>query len=445
MGKSVNEIIRDKFIEDLNKGIIPWEKPWVSERAYSRNTNKDYSLLNQMGLSKGGEYLTFNQIEAEGGIRKKGAKPEIIVYYRPQVKTEIDQATGKEVEKTKLILRYYNVFHISDIEGLEPKRAISEREFVPIEEAEKAAATYINSSGIEVSHANGNKACYTPALDKISMPDKSQFKGDEEYYATLFHEMAHSTGHESRLSRDLMGLGMDKASYSKEELVAEISSAFTLANLSIESSKLRDNQQAYINGWLHAIGDDPNLIISAASKAEKATALIFYDKEKELELEDVRGEFKTAIYESAKAATSQAEFVENMKELGIETDFKVNKIKVIESVKMTDKNLNTIYDNELEDKIINAAGSYKTPANIDKKYSFSKIQEEFTRDKSHSVVSNKNDFKELVKNVNIKREGGEKHPLRAHTNEKIAKAELAKEKRFTENEQERERVQEKVS
>ena len=126
-----------------------------------------------------------------------------------------------------------------------------------------------------IDHDGGDRAFYQPSTDSIHMPAVSSFEGAEEYHSTLFHELSHSTGHESRLNRHGMETGIaafGSAVYSKEELAAEFGSAFLCARAGIQSTL--DNSAAYIDGWRKALNADNRLVITAASQGQKASDYI---------------------------------------------------------------------------------------------------------------------------------------------------------------------------
>ena len=283
--KDVYSMITENIIAELEKGFIPWDKPWNGGKgAFNRITKKPYSLINQLLLKKSGEYATFNQWQQLGGKIKKGSKAKFVVFwkvYRKEVEA-IDKETGETVKKIKAIpvLRYYNVFHIDDVENVKPldleKETINVSEDEIIAAAEKTKTDYIKKSGVTYWERKGNEASYNPITDRVLLPLKTQFNNINEYYGTMFHEFTHSTGIKKRLDR---GLGEKLAAfgsedYSKEELVAELGSAYILTSLGIDTPKTRKNNAAYIQSWIAALKDDNRLIISAASKAEKAAAMI---------------------------------------------------------------------------------------------------------------------------------------------------------------------------
>lgn len=285
MAVDVYGMVSERIIGMLEQGIIPWMRPWTGAGrwAVKRTTGKPYSFLNQMLLDKPGEYLTFNQCKKEGGHVKKGAKSKLVVFWKIIDKARTDDAghtildaNGNPSFTHVPYLQYSNVFHIDDCEGLEPKSYTETlRDFAPIEKAESAIANYVERSGIRLKHEHQSRAFYSPSSDTVVLPLKEQFTGDAVYYATAFHELTHSTGHESRLNRFANGIAMfGDESYSKEELIAELGSATILNLLGIENDNTIQNNAAYIQGWLKALWNDKRMIVSAASKAGRAVELI---------------------------------------------------------------------------------------------------------------------------------------------------------------------------
>ena len=279
MAKSVYEMVTDRIISQLEQGVIPWEKPWTGIRsgAYNRISKKSYSLLNQMLLKHKGEYATFKQWQDLGGHVRKGEKSEIVVFWKIQPIEEEKEDGTKEVKQIPL-LRYFNVFHISQVDGVEPLSKDALNEIEPIEKAESILYSYWTKENITVEHVAGDKAYYSPSLDMIHLPLFEQFISANEYYSTAFHESIHSTMKESRCDRaedrkgKLVAFGSNE--YSKEELVAEIGSASLMNIIGIETNKSFRNSSAYIQNWLSVLKNDVKFIVSASSKAEKAVDYI---------------------------------------------------------------------------------------------------------------------------------------------------------------------------
>lgn len=279
MSKSVYEMVTERIIEQLENGVIPWEKPWtgVKSGSFNRVSKKSYSLLNQMLLKHQGEYATFKQWQDLGGKIRKGEKSEIIVFWKV-LPIEEEQEDGTKTVKQIPLLRYINVFHISQIEGVEPLPKEDLNDIEPIEQAENVLKDYWEREHIKVEHVAGNKAFYSPSMDMIRLPLFEQFTNAEEYYSTAFHESVHSTMKETRCNREEERKGKIAAfgseEYSKEELVAEIGSANLMNMIGIETKKSFRNSAAYIQNWLSVLKNDVKFIVSAAGRAEKAVNYI---------------------------------------------------------------------------------------------------------------------------------------------------------------------------
>lgn len=275
MNANIAQMVTDRIIEQMNKGIIPWKQTWIGVGgAVSHITGKPYSLINQMLLGEAGEYLTFKQIENEGGKVKKGAKARPVIYWNVIQKNE--EENGEIKVKTYPVLRYYRVFHIKDTENINAKYTAAKRfETLTYEPAEKIVTDYETRESIKISRtAESGEAYYRPSTDEIVCPCIEQFAVMAEYYSTLFHEMVHSTGHKSRLDRLNRVAAFGSEDYSKEELVAELGSAMLCNESGVETEFTVKNSAAYIQNWMKALKEDNTLIISAASKAEKAVDYI---------------------------------------------------------------------------------------------------------------------------------------------------------------------------
>ena len=279
MSKSVYEMVTDRIISQLEQGVIPWEKPWtgIKSGAFNRVSKKSYSLLNQMILKHDGEYATFKQWTDLGGHIRKGEKSEIVVFWKIQPVEETKEDGTKEIKQIPL-LRYFNVFHISQVDGVEPLKEDVLHDIEPIEKAENILHGYWTKEAITVEHMAGDDAYYSPGRDLIRLPLFEQFMDASEYYSTAFHESVHSTMKASRCNRaedrkgKLVAFGSDD--YSQEELVAEIGSASIMNIIGIETGKSFRNSNAYIQNWLSVLRNDVKFIVSASSKAEKAVNYI---------------------------------------------------------------------------------------------------------------------------------------------------------------------------
>lgn len=287
---NVYQMVTDRIIEQMKQGIIPWHKPWVGAEGEAINyeSRKPYSLLNQFLLGEPGEYITWKQIQARKGKVKKGAKSRFVVFYQMNKEIKKDPETGEEKTETYPILKWYSVFRLADVEGIDSKivPTVANLENDPIESADLIVAGYLQREDKLRFYNNQSSpsAYYSRTNDEIHVPMLSQFESSEEYYSTTFHELVHSTMLKSRCDRitdmDIQVFGDND--YSKEELVAEIGSAMLCNLAGIDSEKAFKNSIAYIQNWLKALKDDPKMIIWAAARAEKAVKFILNQTEEAL-------------------------------------------------------------------------------------------------------------------------------------------------------------------
>jgi len=274
------QVITDKIVAALEAGTVPWRKPWKSIGGFgptSLSTGKEYRGINHLMLSmesmaRGYSSLywgTYRQISELGGQVAKGEKGTQVVLWKPFTK-EVD---GKE--QKFLMMKLFTVFNAEQAdweagkEPVEPEKPAST--FSPVEEAERIANGMPQRP--EIRHG-GDRAFYSPLLDYVGMPNRESFASAEGYYGTLFHELVHSTGHESRVGRDgieaFAGFGTE--SYSREELIAEMGAAYLCAEAGIEPRI--DQNAAYIASWLKVLKGDKKFVVSAAAGAGKATDFI---------------------------------------------------------------------------------------------------------------------------------------------------------------------------
>lgn len=271
--KDVYTLVNERILKDLESGFIPWEKPWFgSSSTYNFKSGKPYSMINTLILGKPGRWGTFKQWEAKGGKIKKGAKSSQVVYWNiVQTKDEKDPESKKAIP----VLRYFNVFHEDDVEGVEFKEDESKVKYdieTVDEEIENLLGLYYERENIRVyDNVEEDKAYYSPLNHSITLPMRSQFKGKEAYYSTKFHETCHSTG--KTLGRDLKNSFGTKG-YAREELIAEIGSSYLMNHFGMDIEKTRQNTAAYIQSWIQAIKEDSRAVITAAGRAEKAVNLI---------------------------------------------------------------------------------------------------------------------------------------------------------------------------
>ena len=285
------QIITDRIVAELEQGVIPWQKPWSGvQGAISHTTGKRYSLLNQILLGcRSGEFVTFKEAQREGGRIKKGEKASMIVFWkfietakRDDDGNVIHGADGKPLMESVPFLRYYNVFHIDQCEGIQPHFAEDPTpgEYLsPDVAAEQIVEDYVQRSGVKLTIQHSDRAFYSPSSDSVTVPELAQYTSVSEYYSTLFHELTHSTGHYSRLNRLSKEASFGSELYSKEELIAELGAAFLVNHAGLETTSSFRNSAGYIQSWLKQLKEDKRLIVSAAGKADKAVAMILNREE----------------------------------------------------------------------------------------------------------------------------------------------------------------------
>lgn len=279
MSNKVYEIVTQKILESLENGEIPWHKPWKT--AYNVRfphnlvSKKGYRGINVFLLAfapfDSPYWLTYNQCKKLGGQVRKGEKSRLVIFWKIYDKDVVADDGSTEIQK-RFILRYYNVFNTEQCEDLDLSKVqndINQIEFDPIEECE---AIVENMPNRPIIKHDTQKAYYSPVDDYVNMPKPESFESKEAYYAAMFHELSHSTLHKDRLNREAENTKEDH-SYSKEELVAEMTSAMLCGVAGIES-EIIDNSAAYINNWSKAFKDNVKLVVEAAQKAQKAADYI---------------------------------------------------------------------------------------------------------------------------------------------------------------------------
>jgi antirestriction protein ArdC len=267
------ERITERIVGLLEQGTVPWHKPWNVSTGLPRNlvTKKPYRGINPFLLMamayESPHWLTFRQAIQLGGSVKKGEKACPVVFWKP---LEVTDTQSGEVEKIRM-LRMYFVFNVAQCEGLKNIPAEDESSFAATEAAEIVAGMPVQPA---IKHGM-KQAYYSPSSDTVGMPERKRFDTQDAYHATLFHELVHSTGHEKRLKRQSIternGFGSDP--YCKEELIAELGSAFLCGHAGIVERTI-DNSAAYLEGWLNQLKEDKTLIVYAAAQAQKAADFI---------------------------------------------------------------------------------------------------------------------------------------------------------------------------
>lgn len=267
-----------RYIEEND--TLPWLRPWNINGIFPSNlqTKHTYTGINAMllGMYMGFRsyetpyFLTMNGMKAMGGSFKdwdgdahdKGLP---IVFWK-MIRVE-DKTTGKD--KTVPLLRGWTVWNVAHMENIELP-PLPEPAFVDVPEAVASMeAQYPNPPKIE--HEPSAQAYYSPLFDRVTLPMQSQFTSLEGYAETKAHELVHSTGHRTRLSRFDENANPHEA-YAREELVAEIGAAIMMQRCGLEPQMQR--MADYVRGWGTRIKDDPKMLIGAANRADKAVNLV---------------------------------------------------------------------------------------------------------------------------------------------------------------------------
>lgn len=300
--------IADTFIKSLEEKQLEWKKEWAGQSMIPMNaiTDKRYKGINKFWLAMSAmtrktddpRWCTFKQLYDKGWKLNKGAKGEQIEYWMPYDKeakkgiTWEDYSTRKAAgdEAVTLSTKYYTVFNGKDITGIPPLPSYEINQIEP----DEIIAKLSTNMGVEIINNGGDRAFYRPSEDTIHLPLPGSFKTSYAYNATALHELAHATGAAHRLNRNIMNL-FGSSSYAYEELIAEISSCFMSANLSMPQDQAHlNNHKAYVQSWIQAIREKPETLIKAIREAERTAT--FMDYKAELMTEN---EYKATLRQTA--------------------------------------------------------------------------------------------------------------------------------------------------
>jgi len=269
------EKVATVIIDTLQRGVVPWQKPWTGTVPMNGETHRPYKGINSLVLGCSGfgdpRWLTWNAIKRLDGKVRKGEKSRPVVFWKFwEVR---DEATGEVTDRVPM-LRYYSVFNVQQADGLKLRPLsdlIPTANHSPIDAAEAIVANMPQRPTIQLGQQG---AWYRPSTDLVGMPDRERFGRVEAYYSTLYHELAHSTGHASRLNREEVTRSnfFGSEDYSREELVAEFCAAFLCNHAGIDST--RDNSAAYVASWLKVLKNDIKMAVWAAGRAQRAADFI---------------------------------------------------------------------------------------------------------------------------------------------------------------------------
>jgi antirestriction protein ArdC len=288
MKPNIYDQVTDRIIAQLEQGIVPWQSPYFSKVGFPRNfsSGNPYRGINVFLLGSlrftSPWFLTYIQAKELGGNVRKGERGSLVVKYGTYSKETDSAASAEESEEQRHYLKAYTVFHASQVEGITFPEVETPAELPATAACDRARALVAGMPNPPRFAEGTAVPCYRRGTDSVHMPDRRFFTGEQAYYSTLFHELTHSTGHESRLARRSLieNKGIDATSearktYAEEELVAEMGASFLNAHAGIIEGEIQ-NSAAYLQGWIDALKskDGKGWIIRAASQAQKAADFI---------------------------------------------------------------------------------------------------------------------------------------------------------------------------
>jgi antirestriction protein ArdC len=276
----IYQLVTDQITALLEQGVIPWIKPWndagipmnlLSKRPY-RGIN--LWLLNALGFEKN-HFLTWHQIKTLGGSVNKNEKGQMVVFWK-NIKKKPEELDDEGKPVTLPMLRYYKVFNIAQCRDIPVSLVpVVEENIEPLDPVLECEAILNTMPNMPQISFKGKAAYYHVEHDEITLPKMKDFRSNHGYYATLFHELVHATGHQKRLNRKTLvdRVPFGTPSYAQEELVAEMGSAYLCQFTGILQAEI-DNTVAYIQNWLGVLRGDKKFIIQASGAAQRAVDFI---------------------------------------------------------------------------------------------------------------------------------------------------------------------------
>lgn len=283
--KDVYQEVTDTIVKQLEKGVVPWHRPWTGESSFNfdlplnHHTHNRYRGINILLLwsaaqeknYSSNEWASFKQWKEKNESIKPEEKGTMIVYY-----DTFEREENGEVKKIPFLKHSY-VFNRCQLASYKPEEGQTQSDIKPLVERLETVDQFIANTGVQIDY-DGSRACYSPSKDCIEMPNISSFidtkqcSATEGYYATLLHELTHWTGHKSRLDRN-SGKKFGDKGYANEELVAEFGAAFMCTEFGIARPE-KEHYAAYISNWLQALKDNKYAVVAAASEASKASEFL---------------------------------------------------------------------------------------------------------------------------------------------------------------------------
>lgn len=290
-GSKVYEMVTKRILQRMMQGEIPWRQTYYirkdGKHPYSNYvTGKPYSLLNRMLLGDPGEYATLKQINDMGGTLTPGSKGRFVIYWGEYVPKENKEEAerleqeGKDTSHLKVRFpKYYYVFNVKDAQGLPERPSDAQPPMQeaqsPVDIADLAVKDYLRQTKVGIVTDPSLEPAYIPTTDSVQTPGKQAFALEEDYYASLFDSLVHSTATENRCDRkrEYEKLADNNMSV-KEELIAEIGSSMILSVAGMKRDETHQQLAAECQRWVKEMQNDFRLIVNASSAAEKAAKMI---------------------------------------------------------------------------------------------------------------------------------------------------------------------------
>lgn len=271
--------VTDRILKQLEQGVVPWRKTWASGLPKSLTTGREYRGINILILGNSEfnsrYWVTYREAMRLGGHVRRGEKATTVIYWHWRTEKDLErlrQKTGKD-DFAPCVPFANAVFNLEQVEGVHPPK-----DDIPLtclnsnELADQVLAMMPDKP--EITHARTDRACYNRVDDRVTLPHLGQFESAAGYYATLYHELAHATGHARRLNRFTDAQGDREERYSFEELVAEFGASFLCAHAGIVDPTNQALSASYIDGWATVFRKDNRILLKAASAAQRAADYI---------------------------------------------------------------------------------------------------------------------------------------------------------------------------
>jgi antirestriction protein ArdC len=279
MNSNLYQTITARLLEQLAAGTVPWRKTWTTGLPKSLITRREYRGVNVLVLGLSGYtsryWVTYREALRLGGHVRRGERASPVIYWKWRTAEERERR-AQETGKASIAPCYpftSAVFNLDQVEGV--ARPDDDLPAQPQQRLELADQLFqMMPDRPEILHTADGEPGYSPTCDRVTLPHLSQFETAPEYYAALFHELVHSTGHPRRLNRFALTQGDRVERYSAEELVAEFGAAFLCGFAGISNQTTDALQASYIEGWTRALKGDPQQLVRAASAAQRAADYI---------------------------------------------------------------------------------------------------------------------------------------------------------------------------